>query len=372
MSKKVIGFLNLYSSPNLGPLTEKRTLGSTSFLGRYALMDFPLSNFTNSDIDEVNILVKDNFRSVSKHAGSMKTWVNNTIIARQNILINEKGIRNPKENSDLACILQNDWVLYEAKADLIVVQPSHIIDVIDFRPIIEEHFEKDADVTIIYKNIDDADKTFSSSNLLKIEGDKVVSFKKNNGSVKKANVSLETYIIGYNTLQRLIHSSEYLQTKSLKKAIEKLISNKVARIYAHEYKGYARCFDTFQHYVDYSFELLDYNVFSELFKHGSPIYTLSHNTPPTRYGSASKISNSFIANGSKVDGQVKNSIISRYVTIGEGAVVENSIILTGTYIDAGAVVKNAVVDKYCHVTSEGVVEGRMTSPVYLEQGTLIK
>ena len=112
MSKKVIGFLNLYSSPNLGPLTEKRTLGSTSFLGRYALMDFPLSNFTNSDIDEVNILVKDNFRSVSKHVGSMKTWVNNTIIARQNILINEKGIRNPKENSDLACILQNDWVLY--------------------------------------------------------------------------------------------------------------------------------------------------------------------------------------------------------------------------------------------------------------------
>ena len=69
---------------------------------------------------------------------------------------------------------------------------------------------------------------------------------------------------------------------------------------------------------------------------------------------------------------VKNSIISRYVTIGEGAVVENSIILTGTYIDAGAVVKNAVVDKYCHITSEGVVEGRMTSPVYLEQGTLIK
>ena len=50
MSRKIVGFLNLYSSPSLGPLTEKRTLGSTSFLGRFALMDFPLSNFTNSEL----------------------------------------------------------------------------------------------------------------------------------------------------------------------------------------------------------------------------------------------------------------------------------------------------------------------------------
>ena len=372
MSNKVVGFLNLYDSPNLGALTEKRTLASTSFLGRFALMDFALSNFTNSGIDEINVLVKDNFRSVSKHVGSLKTWVNNTKIARQNILINEKGIRSPKDNTDLECLLQNDWVMYEAKADVVVIQPAHIIAPIDFRPILEEHFENDADVTVVYKHIEDADESFLSSNVFKIKDGKIVSLKKNRGQSKSADVSLEAYVIGFNTLQSILHNSEYLGLKSLKKAVDKLVTTKAARVHAYEHKGYARCFDSLQHFVDYSFELFDYGVAKELFLKDWPVYTVTHNTPPTLYGPSAKVKNSFVANGAVVEGKIKNSIISRYVTIGKGATIENSIILTGTYIDAGAVVKNAVVDKYSHVVSKAVVEGKKTSPVYLEQGTLVK
>ena len=178
MSRKIVGFLNLYSSPSLGPLTEKRTLGSTSFLGRFALMDFPLSNFTNSGIDQINILVKDNFRSVSKHVGSLKTWVNNSKIARQNLLINEKGLVNPKLNSELDCLANNDWVLYEAKGDAVVILPAHILTTIDLRPILDQHFDSDADVTIIYQHITNADEAFLPSNLVTLKGDDVISLKK--------------------------------------------------------------------------------------------------------------------------------------------------------------------------------------------------
>ena len=51
MGNKVLGFVNLYDSPSLGELTKHRTSGSTSFLGRFALMDFALSNFTNANIE---------------------------------------------------------------------------------------------------------------------------------------------------------------------------------------------------------------------------------------------------------------------------------------------------------------------------------
>ncbi|MCR5333148.1 MAG: glucose-1-phosphate adenylyltransferase subunit GlgD [Bacilli bacterium] len=372
MANKVIGFLNLFDSPNLGALTEKRTLASTSFLGRFAFMDFALSNFTNSGIDSINVLVKDNFRSVSKHVGNMKTWVNNTKIAMQNILVNEKGIRSPKDNTDLECLLQNDWVLYEAKADVVVIQPAHIISPIDFRPILEEHFESDADVTVVYKHIENADESFRLNNVLKVKDGKVMSVKKNSGASKEADVSLETYIIGVNTLQMILHSSELLKLKSLKKAVAKLVQEKSARVHAYEHKGFARCFDSLQHFVDYSFELLDYEVAKDLFLNDWPIYTVTHNTPPTLYGPSAKVKNSFVANGAVVEGKVKNSIISRYVTIGKGAVIEDSVILTGTYIDAGAVVKNAVVDKYSHVVKKATIEGKKTSPVYVEQGTLVK
>ena len=376
MSRKIVGFLNLYGAPSLGPLTEKRTLGSTSFLGRFALMDFPLSCFTNSGIDDINILLKDNFRSVSKHVNSLKAWVNNTKRAMQNILVNEKGIRNSKVNTDLQCLLENDWVLYDTKADAVIIMPSHIISQLDLRPVIDFHYESEADITLVYSSINNADTSFATSNIVKIKDDKVVSYKKNSGSVKSANVSLETYVISYNALQLILHNNEYSNLKSLKQAIEKLVLNKKLNIYGYRYDGYVRCFDSFKHFVDYSFELLDFNVSKTLFgktnEKSWPIYTLTHNTPPTLYGEKAKVKNSFVANGADVEGTVENSIISRYVKIGKGATVKNSIILTGTYIDPGAKVVNAVIDKYSHIAKNAVVEGKENDPLYLEQGTLIK
>ncbi len=377
MSKKVIGFLNLYNSPNLGPLTEKRTLGSTSFLGRFALMDFPLSCFTNSGIDDINILVKDNFRSVAKHVGSLKTWVNNTKRGMQNILLNEKGIRSPKENTDLKCLLQNDWVILENKPDAVILMSAHILTQLDLKPVIQEHFENEADITLVYKNIDDADVSFSSSNIVKVKDGLLVSHKRNNSKIKKANVSLETYIISTNALQMILHNKEYMKYPSLKKVLEKIVSSKAMDVHAYEYKGYARCFDSFKHFVAYSFELLNYDVSKTLFgktsdKEAWPIYTLTHNTPPTLYGEKAKVKNSFIANGALIEGTVENSIISRYVTVAKGAVVKNSIILTGTVIDKGAKVNNVLIDKYSTISPKVVVGGKKDSPLFIEQGSLIK
>ena len=55
---KVYGICNLHDSPRLGQLTENRPLGPTTFLGRYGLMDFTLSNFSNSGINRVAVLVE--------------------------------------------------------------------------------------------------------------------------------------------------------------------------------------------------------------------------------------------------------------------------------------------------------------------------
>ena len=56
--KKIMGLCNLHAPATLNELTHARPIASTSFLGRYAFIDFPLSNFSNSGIDEVGILVR--------------------------------------------------------------------------------------------------------------------------------------------------------------------------------------------------------------------------------------------------------------------------------------------------------------------------
>ena len=367
---RILGIVNLYDSPSLGGLTRNRTLGSTSFLGRFALMDFALSNFTNSHIDEINVLVKDNFRSVSKHAGTLKTWVNNTKIGRQNLLINEKGIKDPKYNSDLNALRENDWILYDADAEYVVITPAHILSTIDFRKVLDFHIEKEADVTIVYKEIEDADTSFLSSNVLALEGDEVIDYVKNNGKKAHANVSLRTYVVSKETFFKWLRHRDYKDATSLRMLLESIVEEKEEKVCGYKYEGYARCIDSLEKFVEYSFEFFDVEVADEVFREDWPIYTCTRNTKPALYGPKAKIKNCFVANGAKINGKVENSIISRYVEIEDGAEVKNSIILTKCVIRKGVSVNNAVIDKYS--TIENDVIGEEGEPVYISQGKKVK
>lgn len=370
MSKRVLGLINLYDSPSLGELTQNRTLGSTSFLGRFAIMDFTLSNFTNSYIDEVNILVKDNYRSVAKHVGTLKQWVNNTKIGRQNILMNEPGIRDPKLNSDLNAIRHNDWALYEAKADYVVIAPAHIITLCNYRDALNSHIKNNADLTVIYTKIHDGKKAFLTSNVLEVKDDKIVLFKPNKGEKDDVNVSLRTYIISMDAFQKILDHKDSTNAMSLRMLIEKLVSEQSLKVFGYEYKGYARCIDSFEHFIEYSFELLDYSVATQLFDQDWPVYTVSHNAPPTIYGVDAKVSNVFVANGSHIYGKVENSVISRHVVVGKKADVDHAIILTDTEVGDNVKLRYAVIDKYAKVYKD--VIGTKDKPVYVPQGAVLK
>lgn len=370
MAKKVLGILNLYDSPSLGQLTKSRTLGSTSFLGRYAIMDFALSNFTNSFVDEINVLVKDNYRSVAKHIASLKTWVNNTKIGRQNILMNEHGIRDPKFNSDLNAIKENDWVFYEENPDYVVIAPAHIITVINYQDVIKFHEKNNADVTIVYSKIKDGSKAFLSSNVLEVKDNHIVFFAKNKGDKDNVDVSLRTYVMSHDAFRSIINHKEYRDALSIRMLMEKIIEKKSLKVYGYEYKGYVRCIDSLEHFIEYSFELLDYKVATQLFDTGAPIYTRTHSTPPANYGEYSSVKNCYIANGGHINGEVKNSVVSRYVEIGKGAKVDHSILLTETFVGEGVKVKYAVIDKYAKIYKD--VIGTKDKYIYVAQGKVVK
>lgn len=57
---KVVGYINLHSDISYKGLTERRPVASVSFLGRYGIIDFVLSNMSNSNVDTVGILIKEN------------------------------------------------------------------------------------------------------------------------------------------------------------------------------------------------------------------------------------------------------------------------------------------------------------------------
>ena len=96
--KKILAICNLHDCPSLGQLTKNRQVGTASFLGRYGIMDFTLSNFSNSGLNKISILCERGQNSVYKHVGSGQLWINNTKTGNFNFLANENGLVKPKFN----------------------------------------------------------------------------------------------------------------------------------------------------------------------------------------------------------------------------------------------------------------------------------
>jgi len=367
-----MGLCNLHSAVSLNELTHSRPIASTSFLGRYAFIDFTLSNFSNSGIDEVGILVKNQPRSILKHLGSTNVWNTNTKLGYEAIMYNEKHAHAPSYNHDINNIVANDWIFYNAKPDLFIIAPVHILYPFDFRPMLRAHEESGAAITVLHAAIADGRSQFVEGDQIVVAPDgRVRELTINKGVADAIDVSLETYVIGLDKLQELIALAQKTSAFfNLRDAIRHAISIGWD-VRGHKFKGYVRHFGSFNHYRKHSLELLRYDIRKELFRPEWPIYTVTHDTPPAKYGPEAQVKNSFVANGSRVNGKVVNSIISRNVVIEEGAVIKNSIVFTDTKIGKDVHVGNAVIDKYVRIETVKDIGGTEEDPIYVKQGDRI-
>lgn len=367
-----MGLCNLHASEALDELTHSRPIASTSFLGRYAFIDFPLSNFSNSGIDEVGILVQNHPRSILKHLGSTNVWNTNTKLGYEAIMYNEAHAHSQSYNHDINNISANDWIFYNAKPDMFVIAPSHIIYPFDYRPVISLHEQSCADITIIYTSIGDGRHNFVGGDILSVAEDgSIKALEVNKGTEDTVNVSLETYIIDIATLQRLLATARQTSAFFSLRDIIRYAISKDWIVRGYRYQGYVRRFASLKEYRHHSLELLDYSLRRQLFQQEWPIYTVTHDTPPAKYGEHASIKNSFIANGSRIDGKVINSIISRNVVIEEGAIIKNSIVFTDTHIGRNVRISNAVIDKYAKIREIKDISGTEDDPIYVKQGDRI-
>ena len=125
----------------------------------------------------------------------------------------------------------------------------------------------------------------------------------------------------------------------------KTFINENLDVECYEYKGYLACVNSLKSYYNLNMELLNQEVNEELFQKDRPIVTKTKDEAPTLYTSDSEISNSIIANGCYIEGEVKNSIIGRRVHIHKGCKIEDSIILQESDINKNSRLSKVITDK---------------------------
>ncbi|MEA5061167.1 MAG: glucose-1-phosphate adenylyltransferase subunit GlgD [Erysipelotrichaceae bacterium] len=364
--KNIIAFCDLHISPVIPGLNDTRSLGTVAFLGRFAIMDFTLSNFSNSGFDRVGILVHRFPHSVLSHVENGQPWISNTKTGFQYIMYNEEGIAKPSFNTDVANIIANRAVLEREKCDIIVVAPIHYLCSMDYRPIVQEHIEKNAAVTAVYTRIKDGKRCFTKSRLLNINDKGLIKkVVKNTRRKDEVNVSLDTFIINKDTLDEIIQKHVQLsKSSSLRDLIAWLIDNEGLEVNTYMFNHPVFPILSLNDYVHNSFACLKYENRRKLFKEDWPIYTTSHDTPPSKYGENADASDSIISNGAVINGKVKHSILSRNVTIDEGAVVENSILFTYSHIHKGVKLNYVLTEKHVEVTED--ISGTSEEPIVMD------
>lgn len=366
---KVVGLVNLHSDVSYKGLTERRPVASVSFLGRYGMIDFVLSNMSNSNVDTVGVLIKEKPRSLFKHLGNGNSWNFNSKSGGVSLLYNEKYANDPMYNHDINNLVENIAFIEKAKADYVVIAPAHIITTMNYAEVVDAHARAGSEITMVYQRINNATESFVGSDYLRLKGKQVTEIKQNKGNRKERNISLETYVINTKVLLELMKYAKKVSSFfDLKDTLAYLCDER--KISAYEYKGFARCVDSYDSYYKVSLEFLDMDVSTQVFKSTWPIFTNTNDTPPTKYLKNAQVKKSFVANGVIVDGEVEGSILSRNVVIGKNAVVKNCIILNGSHVCAGAHLENVIIDKDARIEKKTELIS-VGEPLYVKEGDVV-
>lgn len=355
------------STANVQGLEEYRPVPAISFLGRYRVIDFILSNMTNSGIDNVQVYCKEKPRNLIEHLGTGSHYNINSKRGNLRILYGEKSFSSPVYNHDIANYMLNMQYIEEDTNPYVVLAPSYFIYSLDFNEVLKQHVDTGADVTVLYTNTTDAKRAYLGTDTLTMDKDKrVLSVEKNRGTSKNKTISLEAFVLSKKLFVELVKKAASISSLYWFKDILRDSVNELD-IRGYGVRGFVACINSLEEYYRWSMSLRDRSVANGLFKPGWPIYTQTNDSSPTRFSKDADVKGSVIANGCVIEGTVSGSIVGRNVTIQKGAVVKDSIILSDAFIGEGAKLDHVVVDKYAIIHHVKALTGTDEELVYVKR-----
>lgn len=349
---------------DLSSLTKHRQLASIPFAGRYRLIDFMLSNLVNSGVKRIGILTQNKSASLTRHLNAGKPWDLDRKINGLTIL----NFDNKNEYfKDIEMTKELVRFILDSQHKYVIISPSYMLCNINLEKAAEYHEQSNADITVVYKTIEDGNKNFIGCDTLNLDGNNnILGFGKNIGMSHKHNLSTEIFIMDKKVLINLIYQAlEKGAFSSIREAVQKNVG--ILRINGFEFKGYLRCINSVRAYYDANREMLNSEITNELFFKNGLIYTKVKDEAPTKYTSNSEVKNSLIANGCVIDGKVESSIIGRRVVIQKGCEIKNCVIMQNCTIKDNVKLSNIIICKDMIIEANKQLRAEIDYPLIIEK-----
>lgn len=343
----------------LEALTKKVAKPAVSYGGKYRIIDFPLSNCANSNLDTVGVLTQYESVFLNTYIGNGEKWGLNgvrSITASLAPRQTEEGAQWYKGTAD--AIFQNlDFLESLAPQYVLILSGDHIYKM-DYQTMLASHQDKGAELTVSVIEVEPSEASRFGIMSTDKEG-WITSFEEKPEKPKSTLASMGIYIFNYNLLkQSLIDDSQDASSEHDfgKNIIPKLLKAK-RKLLAHHFKGYWRDVGTIRSLWQANMDLLDEKVAQEIFDGNMKIYSENTSSVPHYVGATAAVNQSLVNQGAVILGSVSKSVVFNEVIVEEGAVVTNAVLMPGCVVKVGAVIHNAIVASHVIVAEKRMVDG---------------
>ncbi len=336
----------------LSILSQVRAKPGVPFGGKYRIIDFALSNTVNSGLSDVGILTQYAPRSLIDHIGVGRPWDLDRSRGGVSLLQPYIGRGRARDwyRGTADAVLQNLDFVADRDPELVLVLAGDHVYKMDYRPFIELHREKQAEVTCAVRTvpIEEAHRF----GILSVDDDgRVTEFIEKPADPPSNLVSMGVYVFSWPFLREILSPERVDFGRDV---LPRMVASG-RRVYAYEFGGYWQDVGTVESYWRTNLDLLGDDPGIDLYERGWLIYTRSEERAPAMIRPQARIERSMVSHGCVVEGTVERSVLSPGVRIGPGAVVRDSIVMFDSVIGPDAVLDRAIVDKECIVGAESVV-----------------
>ena len=356
----------------MGELTNKRTMASIPFGGRYRQVDFALSNLACAGVRHVGIISRHSYQSLMNHIGDGEEW---------GLELAEGGLEflTPYAQTTVGTYrgklesLNNamDFLEYGDEDELVVLIDSAILSNVDLNAILDAHVASGKDVTVVTKTgICNGEKKIDLA--LKLDNGEITDMVVDYVAPAEYVASMDIFVLSkkwlIKSVKEMIARDKFHMDRDL---VMGGWTRGVVSVNVYEFDGVAMFNESVEEYFYNSMSLIKKDVRADIFGGNHPVYTKVRDRVPTYYGEGCEVENSLIADGCMLEGEVEDSILFREVTVGKGAEIEDCILFNNAVIGEGAELKYVILDKDVTVTPGAKLIGTKKSPIIVKRGETV-
>lgn len=352
----------------LGALTKKIAKPAVPFGAKYRIIDFTLSNCSNSGINTVGVLTQYQPLELNTYIGNGQPWdldvSNGGVYVLPPYMKAEKG---EWYKGTANAIYQNmDFISGFDPEYVLILSGDHIYKM-DYSKMLQYHIKKNADVTIstITVPLEEASRF---GILTYDEEGRVLQFDEKPKHPKSNQASMGIYIFNWKVLKEelILDENNPQSSNDFGKDVIPSILKKGMRLYGYPFKGYWKDVGTVSSLWEANMDLLEEDNEFNLDDATWPIMARSSALPPHYIAKTGEVKQSLVTEGCQIEGKVEHSILFSGVKIGKNSQVIDSIIMNNTVIGENVYIKKAIIGNDCIIENDvSINEDGIETPEYV-------